>query len=96
MSILRKPLITEKFTAIAEKQKKYSFIVDKTATKIDIKKEVEKIYGVTVKNVNTMVSSGKTKSRFTKRGLFTGSKPTIKKAVVTLEEGQEIDFFKNV
>ncbi|MFN4082572.1 MAG: 50S ribosomal protein L23 [Bacteroidia bacterium] len=96
MSILKRPLITEKFTALAEKLKKYSFEVDKKATKDDIKKAVEKLYGVNVVNINTMIQSGKTKTRYTKKGIFTGRKPTIKKAIVTLEEGQEIDFFKNV
>jgi large subunit ribosomal protein L23 len=96
MSILKKPLITEKFTTISEKLKKYGFVVDKHATKDEIKREVEKIYGVSVKNINTMISAGKSKTRYSKRGFFSGSKATVKKAIVTLEDGQEIDFFKNV
>lgn len=96
MTILRKPLVTEKFTAISEKLNKYSFVVDKSASKDDIRKAVEEIYNVKVTNVNTMVYAGKSKSRFTKRGYFTGKGPSFKKAVVTLEEGQKIDFFQNI
>jgi large subunit ribosomal protein L23 len=54
------------------------------------------MYGVKVTNINTMVYQGKNKSRFTKRGFFSGRKPSFKKAVVTLEEGQKIDFFQNI
>jgi large subunit ribosomal protein L23 len=96
MSILKKPLITEKFTAISEKLNKYGFVVAKTASKDEIRKAVESMYGVKVTNINTMVYQGKNKSRFTKRGVFSGRKPSFKKAVVTLEEGQKIDFFQNI
>jgi large subunit ribosomal protein L23 len=96
MSILKKPLITEKFTAISEKLNKYGFVVAKTASKDEIRKAVESMYGVKVTNINTMVYQGKNKSRFTKRGVFSGRKPSFKKAVVTLEEGQKIDFFHNI
>ncbi|GAB1449499.1 MAG: 50S ribosomal protein L23 [Bacteroidetes bacterium] len=96
MSILKKPLITEKFTAISEKLNKYGFVVAKTASKVEIKKAVESMYSVNVTNINTMVYQGKNKSRFTKRGFFSGRKPSYKKAVVTLAEGQKIDFFQNI
>lgn len=96
MSILKKPLVTEKFTAISEKLNKYSFVVDKKASKPEIQKAVEKMYSVEVESINTMVYAGKAKSRFTKRGQFVGRKPSYKKAVVTLKEGQKIDFFQNV
>jgi large subunit ribosomal protein L23 len=96
MSILKKPLVTEKFTRISEKLNKYGFVVDKNATKNEIKSEVEKTYGVAVTGINTMKYAGKTKSRMTKRGQFTGRKPGYKKAVVTLQEGQKIDFFQNI
>jgi large subunit ribosomal protein L23 len=91
-----KPLVTEKFTAISEKLNKVSFIVAKTATKTEIKKAVEDIYSVSVTNVNTMIYAGKSKARFTKRGHFSGSKSSFKKAVITLQEGQKIDFFQNI
>ncbi len=96
MSVLQKPLVTEKFTAISEKLNKVSFIVAKTATKTEIKEAVESVYNVNVTNVNTMVYAGKSKARFTKRGYFSGRKPSFKKAVVTLQEGQKIDFFANI
>ena len=96
MSILKKPLITEKYTAISEKLNKYGFVVAKTASKDEIKKAVESMYGVKVTGINTMVYQGKSKTRFTKRGVFYGRKASFKKAVVTLEEGQKIDFFQNI
>lgn len=96
MSVLKKPLITEKFTAISEKLNKYGFVVAKKATKDEIRTAVENMYGVNVTNINTMVYQGKNKSRFTKRGFFSGRKPSYKKAVVTLAEGQKIDFFQNI
>jgi len=96
MSVLKKPIITEKFSALNEKLNKASFVVDKKATKPEIKAAIEKIYSVNVKEINTMVYQGKAVSRQTKRGIFVGRKPSFKKAVVTLEEGQKIDFFQNI
>jgi large subunit ribosomal protein L23 len=96
MSILKKPLVTEKFTAISDKLNKVSFVVAKTATKTEIKQAVESIYNVNVVNVNTMIYAGKSKTRFTKRGYFSGRKASFKKAVITLQEGQKIDFFANI
>jgi len=96
MSVLVKPLITEKFTAINEKLAQAGFIVVKTASKDEIKKAVEKMYSVNVTGISTMVYAGKTKTRFTKKGIFGGRKPGFKKAIVTLKKGQKIDFFQNV
>ncbi len=95
MSILKSPLVTEKVSALNEKGK-YGFIVDLTANKVEIKKAVEKQYGVTVKNVNTITVLGKKKTRFTKAGTLAGRKPDYKKAIVTLAEGEVIDFYSNV
>lgn len=95
MSVLKKPLVTEKVSALNEKGK-YGFIVDIEANKVEIKKAVEKQYGVTVESVNTMRMMGKQKSRFTKAGVLTGRKPNFKKAIVTLAEGDIIDFYSNV
>jgi large subunit ribosomal protein L23 len=95
MSVLKKPLVTEKVSALNEKGK-YGFIVDIEANKVEIKKAVEKQYGVTVESVNTMRMMGKKKSRFTKTGVLTGRKPNFKKAIVTLAEGDLIDFYSNV
>jgi large subunit ribosomal protein L23 len=96
MSILKRPLVTEKFSAISEKLNKYSFVVEKKSTKPEIQKAIEKMYDVEVTSINTMVYAGKAKSRSTKKGIFPGRKPSYKKAIVTLKEGQKIDFFQNV
>ncbi len=95
MSVLKKPLVTEKVSALNEKGK-YGFIVDTTANKVEIKKAVEKKYGVNVESVNTMNVMGKFKSRFTKAGVLSGRKPNYKKAIVTLAQGEVIDFYSNV
>lgn len=97
MEVLIKPLITEKMTAVTEKYpSRYGFVVDKRATKGQIKKAVEDMYDVSVATVNTMVYLGKQKSRYTKTGFQTGRKNSFKKAIVTLNEGQSIDFYSNI
>jgi large subunit ribosomal protein L23 len=95
MSVLKKPLVTEKVSALNEKGK-YGFIVAIDANKVEIKNAVEKQYGVTVEKVNTMRVMGKQKSRYTKTGVLEGSKPNYKKAIVTLASGEVIDFYSNV
>lgn len=75
---------------------KYGFIVDTNANKVEIKKAVEKQYGVNVKSVNTMKVMGKFKVRYTKAGVLAGRKPNYKKAIVTLAAGEVIDFYSNV
>lgn len=92
MSILRKPLVTEKVSAMNESGK-YGFIVDKSANKVEIKKAVEKTYGVTVESVNTMVYAGKSKSRYTKSRVIAGKTAAYKKAIVKVAEGEIIDFY---
>ena len=96
MDIILKPVVTEKMNLKGESLKQYGFVVDKRANKVQIKKAVEELYGVTVESVNTMRYAGKQKSRFTKTGLITGKKNTLKKAVVTLKEGETIDFYSNI
>ena len=96
MIIIKKPVITEKMTAISEKLNRYAFIVDTRANKIQIKKAVEDLYGVKVVSVNTMNYEGKSKSRYTKSGVITGKASDTKKAIVTLAEGETIDFFSNI
>ena len=95
MNVLKKPLLTEKYVSLAEKQKQYGFIVDKKATKEQIKNEVEKVYDVKVDEVRTMVYAGKRKTRYTKRNVISGRKDGFKKAVISLAEG-EIDFYSNI
>lgn len=95
MSILRKPLVTEKVSALNESGK-YGFIVDKDANKVEIKKAVEKTYGVTVERVNTMVYQGNSKSKYTKSKVVTGRTSSFKKAIVQVAEGDIIDFYGGV
>ncbi len=95
MSVLKKPLVTEKISALNEKGR-YGFFVDINANKVEIKKAVEKQYGVNVTSVNTMNAMGKLKTRYTKTGILAGRKPNYKKAIVTLAEGEVIDFYSNV
>ncbi|MDR0692891.1 MAG: 50S ribosomal protein L23 [Prevotellaceae bacterium] len=96
MEILIRPLITEKMTIQGEKLNRYGFVVDRAANKLEIKKAVEDMYGVTVKNVNTANYHGKRKSRFTKAGLLTGRANHYKKAIVTLAGEDKIDFYSNI
>ena len=96
MDILIKPLVTEKMTDQSERYNRYGFLVDRRATKPQIKKAVESLYDVTVDSVNTMVYGGKMKSRYTKGGIITGKTVSFKKAIVTLAEGESIDFYSNI
>jgi large subunit ribosomal protein L23 len=96
MEILLRPIITEKMTAQSEKLNRFGFIVSKDANKIQIKKAVESLYNVSVESVNTMRYSGKTKSRYTKTGIVHGQENAFKKAVITLIEGDTIDFYSNI
>ncbi len=96
MEILIKPLVTEKMTDQSERFNRYGFVVDRRATKPQIKKAVEKLYNVSVDSVNTMVYGGKVKSRYTKGGIITGKTASFKKAIVTLVEGDSIDFYSNI
>jgi large subunit ribosomal protein L23 len=96
MSVLKKPIITEKMTAITDKLKQYGFVVEQTAKKPEIKSAIEKMYGVNVVTISTLIHAGKAKSRMTRKGVSSGRKPSYKKAIVTLKEGQSIDFFENV
>ena len=95
MSVLIKPLITEKASSMNEKGK-YGFIVDKKANKVEIRKEVEKMYGVSVESVNTMIYQGKAKSRFSKSRVIKGRAPSFKKAIVTVADGKVIDFYSGI
>lgn len=96
MNILIKPLITEKMTAQGERFNRYGFVVDKKATKPQIKKAVESLYGVSVSSINTMIYGGKKKSRYTKSGVISGRTNYYKKAIVTLADGDTIDFYSNI
>ena len=96
MSIIIKPLVTEKMTAMTEKLNRFGFIVRPEANKLEIKREIDGLYNVTVVDINTIRYSGKNKSRYTKSGLITGRTNAFKKAIVTLKEGDTIDFYSNI
>jgi large subunit ribosomal protein L23 len=96
MGIIVKPIITEKMAEQGEKLHRYGFIVDERANKIQIKTEIQKMYGVTVKQVNTSRYIGKIKSRNTTRGLAVGIVNRSKKATVTLKKGDVIDFYASI
>ncbi|WP_339787084.1 MAG: 50S ribosomal protein L23 [Imperialibacter sp.] len=95
MSVLVKPLVTEKVSSMNEKGK-YGFVVKKGANKVEIKKEIEKMYGVKVENINTMVYQGKRKTRYTKSRVLEGRTDAYKKAIVTVAEGEIIDFYAGI
>ncbi len=95
MSVLLKPLITEKMSMLTEKRQQYGFVCVRTATKDDIRAEIEKIYGVEVVSISTMVISPKRKKN-KRTGQVTGRTNIYKKAICKLKEGQEIDFYDNI
>lgn len=96
MSIIIKPVITEKMTAQGEKESRYGFVVAKTANKVEIKAAINKLYGVNVVSVNTQNYVGKVKSRNTTKGLAIGRVNKHKKAIVTLKQGETIDFYAGI
>jgi len=96
MDILVKPIVTEKMTMQGESLNRYGFIVDTRANKLQIRKAIEEMYGVSVESVNTMRYLGKKKSRFTKSGVIEGRAKSFKKAVITLVDGEKIDFYSNI
>ena len=96
MGILIKPIVTEKLTEQGEKLHRYGFIVDRGANKLQIKEAVEKMYNVSVADVNTINYHGKKKSRFTKAGVIRGRANHYKKAYVTLAGEDKIDFYANM
>lgn len=96
MNIIIKPIITEKMTHLGDQLNRYGFVVDRRANKLQIKKAIKELYGVDPVEVNTMIYSGKNKSRFTKGGVITGRTSAYKKAIITLAKGETIDFYSNI
>ena len=96
MSIIKKPVITEKMTNDTEKFNRYAFVVDRKANKIEIKKAVEEQYDVVVDSVRTMVCIGKKRVRGSKSGMIVGKTSTYKKAIVQLSSSDSIDFYSNI
>ncbi|MBQ8773794.1 MAG: 50S ribosomal protein L23 [Muribaculaceae bacterium] len=96
MEIAISPIVTEKATKLTEKLNRYTFRVSPCANKYQIKDLVEKLYGVHVVSVNTLVVRGKNKSRYTKSGLLKGHTTSYKKAFITVADGETIDFYSNI
>lgn len=95
-TILIKPLITEKTSAATDRNNQFSFIVNRDANKIEIRKAVEAEYKVSVTDVRTINVDGKLKSKFTKTGIVSGRTPSVKKAIISLAAGETIDFYANL
>ena len=93
MSVIIKPVISEKANYLTDLRGSYSFLVNPKANKIQIKKAVEAAYGVKVADVNTMIYAPKVSSKYTKKGLQVGKTNKLKKAVIKLVEGEVIDIF---
>ncbi|WP_339626326.1 50S ribosomal protein L23 [uncultured Winogradskyella sp.] len=96
MSILIKPIITEKATKQSELLNAYAFQVNKKANKVEIKKAVEAAYGVSVEKVRTINVRPDRKTKFTKTGVQHGKTNAVKKAIVQLAEGEVIDLYTNM
>lgn len=96
MEILIKPIVTEKLSAQGESMNRYGFVVEKRANKLQIRSAIQEMYSVTVVDVNTMIYPAKKKTRMSKSGIVHGSKNAFKKAVVTLKDGEKIDFYSNI
>jgi len=94
-TILLKPIITEKMTNLQERNQ-YAFEVDINANKVEILNAIQKKFNVKVESIRTLISRGKSKSQFTKRGKFSGFKAKRKRAVVTLQKDNKIDLFESV
>ena len=93
MSVIIKPVISEKANYLTDLRGAYSFLVDPKANKIQIKSAIEDAYNVKVADIRTMIYAPKVSAKYTKKGLQVGKTNKLKKAVVTLAEGEVIDIF---
>lgn len=96
MSILIKPVITEKATADSEMNNRFTFVVSNKANKIQIKDAIESAYGVSVTKVRTINVRPDRKTKYTKSGMITGKTNAYKKAIVQVAEGETIDLYSNL
>lgn len=96
MSIIIKPIVTEKVAKLGELSNRFGFVVDKKANKVEIKKAVEAAYNVTVVDVNTMNVRPDRSTKFTKSGMISGKTNAYKKAIVQVQDGETIDFYNNI
>ena len=91
-NIIRRPIITEKATWMKEHSNEFVFEVEKNCNKIEIKKAIEELFSVTVKDVRTYTTHGKIRTR----GKFKGKRPDWKRAIVKLKAGDSIEMFEGV
>ena len=96
MSVLIKPIVTEKTTSESELRNRYTFLVNPKANKVEIKKAVESTYGVTVDKVRTLIYGPERRTRFNKNGIQYGKTNATKRALVQVAEGDQIDFYSNL
>ena len=96
MNILIKPIISEKMQAVSEKFNRYGFIVDRKATKSQIKFAIQEVYGVKVDKINTLIQRGKEQTRNTKAGVIRGQKNSVKKAIVFVNKEDKIDIYSSI
>ncbi|MCX6152984.1 MAG: 50S ribosomal protein L23 [Candidatus Kapabacteria bacterium] len=90
ISIIKRPIITEKAMKMGA-QRQYCFAVDPNSNKIEIRKALEEMFEVKITSIRTVRVKGKVKQRMTRRGIMRGTTPLIKKAYITLKEGQSIE-----
>jgi large subunit ribosomal protein L23 len=95
MDIIRRPVLTEKINALKDKRQ-YAFEVDPSANKIEIGKVIEKRFNVNITSIRVQSVRGKKKSQLTRRGRFEGKTRSWKKVIVTLKEGQSIEYAENI
>ena len=90
------PIVTENAPKLTEKLNRYTFRVSPEAHKYEIQNMVEKLYGVHVVKVNTMIVRGKNRSRYTRTGIIKGATSDYKKAIITIADGETIDYYSNL
>ena len=97
MNLIKKPILTEKATQDSELNNRFSFVVDRRANKLEIKKAIERLYGVSVEKVRTMnYGGGKASMKHTAKGIAIQTNSIWKKAIVTVTEGETIDLYENI
>ena len=96
--VLIRPLVTEKVSRLTERTdpKQYGFVVEKDANKIEIRTAIEQKYSVNVRSIRTMITTPRTRRRYSKTGVVSGKTSNYKKAFVTLMPGETIDLYSNV
>lgn len=91
-NVIIRPVVTERSTIMADEEDAFTFIVAEDANKIDIKRAVEHLFDVKVRSVNTMRYRGKSR----RVGRSVGRRPSYKKAIVKLAEGERIDVYEGI